>query len=184
MQSNEFLMLHLTAHMAYHFVSGGCGLRSVLDMWILERELVLDDEKLNALLTMTGLERFYSIVINLGEYWFGQGVTATSVVLETEKYILLGGTYGTKKQGAASKQVKKGGKLRYFWSRLFMSYEGLAILYPAIKKHKILTPFCQIARWLSVIFKGKRIKNEIKTVTAVSKEQADNIGSLLNELGL
>lgn len=184
LQSNEFLMLHLTAHMAYHFIGGGCGLRSVLDMWLLKGKLAINDSELNALLERAELKKFYNAIMDLGEYWFGELNEMSQAVLESEKLILLGGAYGTKKQGAVSKQAKKGGKFKYLWSRIFMPYQSLAVLYPVIKKYKILTPFCQIARWFSVLFKGERIKKEIKTVTAVSKGQVDSISSLLNELGL
>jgi len=184
LQSKEFMLFHLSAHMAYHFVNGGCGLRSVLDMWLLSKKLTVDNVKLLALLKRAELDRFYSAVMELGEYWFDDKSTPSNAVLKMEKYILLGGAYGTGKQGAAAKQIKNGGKFKYFWTRVFMPYESLAILYPIIKRHKIMTPFCQIARWFSVIFKGKRIKKEIKEVTAVSKEQVDSTRALLNELGL
>lgn len=184
LQTNEFLMFHLTAHMAYHFIGGGCGLRSVLDLWLLKQKMVLNGERLNELLEKAELATFFKAVMDLGEYWLGETSEVNQVVLEMEKYILLGGAYGTGKQSAISNQVKKGGKTRYFLSRAFMPYESLSILYPVIKKHKILTPFCQILRWFGVVSKSKRIKNEIKNVTSVSQEQTEGVRSLLNSLGL
>ena len=183
-QSLEFLLFHLTAHAAYHFVGGGCGLRSVLDIWLLSGCLHYDGDKLHALLTQAGLSTFYSVLLSLGEYWFGSAKEADKIVKDTELYILLGGVYGTAKQGAVAKQVKKGGKARYFLSRIFLPYESLAVLYPVIKKHKILTPFCQVARWFGALFKGKRIKKEIKNVTSASREQTSQIRELMSALGL
>ncbi|MBO5262509.1 MAG: nucleotidyltransferase family protein [Clostridia bacterium] len=184
LQSNEFLMFHLIAHAAYHFVGGGCGLRTVLDVWLLHKKLEIDEEKLNELLEETGLTKFYSAMVRLGEHWFGHETSKDKDILEMEMYILLGGVYGTKKQGAGAKQVKKGGKFKYFWSRIFMPYKNLVILYPIIKKHRILTPFCQIARWFSVIFKGKRIAREIKTVASTGTEETNQIRELLESLNL
>lgn len=183
-QSNEFLMFHLTAHAAYHFVGGGCGLRSVLDIWLLDKTLKLNREELNAFLEKTQLLKFYDAIVKLGEHWFGEKITQEQEILEMEKYILLGGVYGTKKQGAVSKQIKKGGKFKYFWSRVFMPYQDLAILYPVIKKHKILTPFCQIARWFGTIFKGKRIAREIKRVSGANEESINETRNLLEYLEL
>ena len=182
LQSPEFLMVHLMCHMAYHFVGGGCGVRSVLDIWLLGKSISFDKELLDSLLKEAGLTKFYCSIKSLAEYWFGSLTEVDKTVLEIERFILLGGVYGTKKQGAAAKQVKKGGKLKYFWSRIFMPYRSLVILYPVIKKHKILTPFCQIHRWFSVIFKGKRIAKEIKNVSGVTQEQADRTERLLNDL--
>ena len=181
---NEFLFFHLIAHMAYHFVGGGCGLRSVLDIWILNQKLSVNEEQLNKLLKEGHLLTFYESICELGELWFDCKKTDNDAVLEMEKYILLGGMYGTKKQTAVSKQVKKGGKFKYFWSRIFMPYKNLAILYPIIKKYKILTPFCQIARWFGVIFKIKKIKTEIGNVIEVTDEQTIKMEALLNYLNI
>lgn len=183
-QKNEFLLFHLAAHTAYHFVGGGCGVRSVLDLWILNTSLSYDKAELMGMLEKARLVRFYEAVSRLGEYWFGNEDSVSQTVLEAEKYILLGGAYGTAKQGAVTGQIKKGGKLRYFWSRIFMPYDSLAILYPIIKKHKIFTPFCQIARWFSALFKRKRIAKEIKYVTGADREQIEKTKILLDKLGL
>lgn len=182
-QTMEFLIFHLTAHAAYHFVHGGCGLRSVLDLYVLG-VCGYDKDKLAKLLEKAGLFRFYSEIIALGEYWFGGRETVGQTVLDAEKYILLGGAYGTAKQGTTAGQAKKGGKFKYFWSRIFMPYESLAVLYPVIKNHKILTPFCQVRRWFGALFKGKRIAKEIKNVTAADREQVEKTKKLLNDLGL
>lgn len=177
----EYLMLHLICHMAYHFAGGGCGVRSVLDVWLLNKSGV-DEGLLLPLLNEAGLLRFYRSVLQLGEYWFGAQTEADTVLLEMEKFILLGGVYGTRKQGAAVKQVAKGGKVKYFWSRVFMPYKYLVILYPVLQKHKILTPFCQIRRWFGAIFKRKRIAHEIKNVTSVTPEVAEQTKWLLTQL--
>ena len=183
-ETNEFLLFHLTAHMAYHFACGGCGLRSILDLWVLRQGLDVDEACLACLLKEAGLDTFYSAMAALSEYWFGDNASPLPIVLEAEKFILLGGAYGTAGQGALTKQVKKGGKFKYFWSRIFIPYESLAVLYPIIKKHKILTPFCHIARWFGVIFKTKRIRKEIKKVVASDKAQLEKTAELLDGLGL
>ena len=183
-ETNEFLLFHLTAHMAYHFASGGCGLRSVLDLWVLNHHLSVDENSLALLLKEAGLDAFYRAMVSLSEYWFGDESSPLPIVQDAEKFILLGGAYGTSGQGAITRQVKRGGKFKYFWSRVFMPYENLAILYPVIKKHKILTPFCQVARWFGVIFKTKRIRKEIKKVVSADKAQIEATAQLLGGLGL
>ena len=184
LQSNEFLAFHLIAHAAYHFANGGCGMRSVLDLWLLKNRLDIDMAMLESLLEGAGLKTFFEAVLALGEYWFGELNSVSDTILEMERFILLGGAYGTDKQGAVSRQVKKGGKLKYFWSRVFMSYENLAVLYPVIKRHKILTPFCQVARWVGAIFKGKKVAKEIKNVASVDTSRATETKCLFDSLGL
>lgn len=183
-QSKDFLLFHMIAHAAYHFTRGGCGMRSVIDLWLLNEKEDFDREALLELLSKAELVKFYQAIILLGEYWFDGKSSCDQTVLELEKYILLGGVYGTAQQGTVVGQIKKGGKFKYFWSRIFMSYESLSVLYPVIKRHKILTPFCQMARWFSVIFKRKRITREIKRATGTDHEQIEKTKKLLDELGL
>lgn len=182
--TNAFLLFHLTAHMAYHFIGGGCGMRSVLDLYLVSERAEIDWDSLISLIEWTQLEEFYNVMFNLGEYWLGERTNVEQRELDSERYILLGGVYGTVKQGAVAKQIKKGGKLKYFWSRVFMPYESLAVLYPVIKKHKILTPFCQIARWFGALFKGKRVRKEIKNVTGANRGDIEKTKKLIEDLGL
>ena len=184
LQSKEFLMLHLMCHMSYHFVGGGCGLRSVLDAWLLEKNTELDMALLESFLSEAGLLKFYQSIIRLGEYWFGAKDVSDELLSDMELYILLGGVYGTKKQGTVSKQIKKGGKLRYLLSRIFVPYKELSVLYPVIKKHKILTPFYQVIRWFGVIFKAKRIRTELCYVAESDSNSVERAKRLLNELEL
>ena len=159
-------------------------MRAVLDLWLLEARLDLCRKELFEMLEGAELVKFYDAISTLGKYWFENEQNVSQTVLETEKYILLGGAYGTVKQGALANQIKKGGKFKYFWSRIFMPYESLAILYPVIKKHKVLIPFCHVARWFGALFKRKRISGEIKNVTGANREQIEKMKKLMLELGL
>ena len=181
---NEFFIFHHIAHMAYHFVGGGCGLRFVLDLWLLQQQIEIDQRILDGLLEKAELKIFYATVCELCEYWFGNSYAVSPLTLETEKHILLGGVYGTKKRGAMAAKIKKGGKLGYFKARLFLPYESLAILYPIVKKYKILIPFCHMARLVKSIFKRKKISREIKRVLSIDEEESKSLGALLNSLGL
>ena len=181
---NEFLVFHLCAHMAYHFIHGGCGARSILDLWIINGKLHIDESKLFELLKKADLDTFFEACSSLAKHWFGEKSKTNDEFLSLEKYILLGGIYGTKQQRATAEQVKKHGKIRYFWSRVFMPFEKLSILYPIIKKHKVLTPICQIMRWFKIIFHSKRIVHEVGTVLSVDENQKREVASLLEKLGL
>lgn len=183
-QSKEFLMLHLTAHMAYHFVSGGCGVRPVIDLWLINTRFTLDKDKLNEMLEKAELKKFYDVIVELGEYWLGKSTAVGNTVLETEKFVLLGGAYGTSGQMLVAQRAKKGSGFKYILSRIFLPYENLAVLYPVVKKHKILVPFCHIARWFSAIFKRKKVKKELEQMSNISKEQEKSTAVLFDRLGL
>ena len=86
-QSNEFFFFHLLAHTAYHFQHGGCGIRSILDLYLIHHQMPYNNEKLRMLCREAKMETFYEYVIQLSEVWFGE-CSHTPVTLAMEKYIL------------------------------------------------------------------------------------------------
>ena len=54
-----------------------------------------NNKKLKILCEEAKIETFYECVIQLSEVWFGES-SHTSITSAMEKYILHGGTYGTK----------------------------------------------------------------------------------------
>ena len=103
-----------------------------------------------------------------------------------EQYILKGGVYGNSENRAVVQQIKKGGKLRALLVRVFLPLEMLKIQYPILEKHKILLPFCQIARWFRLLFskRFKSVKQEIQTNMSISKDAKSRTENLLHALGL
>ena len=184
-QSNEYFMFHLIAHMAYHFQHGGCGIRSVLDIYLIHHKMEYDEEKLRAFCREAEIETFYEYAIGLSEVWFGDQAH-TDVTRAMEKYIIHGGTFGTKDNFAAVGQSKNGGHLQYMSSRIFASYGHLKGRYPNLEKHKYLMPFYQVRRWIDMIKKGKLKKytDEYKLSKNISREQLDSTEKLLKALKL
>ncbi|MBR4769113.1 MAG: nucleotidyltransferase family protein, partial [Lachnospiraceae bacterium] len=87
-----FYYYHI-AHLAKHFEIDGCGIRPVLDAWLLNRLPAFDKAKRDALLERGGLKRFADCVEKLGRYWF-EGEEADETVLELERFILAGRSEG------------------------------------------------------------------------------------------
>ena len=184
-QSNEYFMFHLIAHMAYHFQHGGCGIRSVLDIYLIHHKMEYDEEKVRAFCREAEIETFYEYAIGLSEVWFGDQ-THTDVTRAMERYIILGGTFGTKENFAAVGQVKNGGHLRYMFTRIFASYGHLKGRYPSLEQHKYLMPVYQVRRWIDMIKKGKLKKYtaEYKLSQKISREKLDSTEKLLKALKL
>lgn len=63
--TNEFFLYHHLAHMYYHFVTGGCGLRPFLDCLLLGKQLEWDQSILDRLLEQGGIKRFADYVFAL-----------------------------------------------------------------------------------------------------------------------
>lgn len=185
-QSNEFFFFHLLAHTAYHFQHGGCGIRSILDLYLIHHQMPYNDEKLKILCREAKIETFYEYVIQLSEVWFGES-SHTPVTSAMEEYILHGGTYGTKDNSIAMDQTRQnGGHARYIRGRIFMPYKALKMKYPILKKHKYLTPVYQVVRWEKMLSSGKFKKNiaELHLSKHINQEQLDSAEKLLEALKL
>lgn len=181
----EFFLFHQYAHASYHFLHGGCGVRSFLDIRILDRFLSCDRAKLDALLEKCGILKFANEAQHLANIWFGTA-GYTELSRQMECYILSGGVYGTTENRVALQQAKKGGKLKYIISRVWLPYNTIKLRYPILHKRKWLLPFYQVKRWSNFLFEdgAKRSVNELSVSISVTKEQHNEINSLLSNLEL
>ena len=184
MNDEMFYYYHI-AHMAKHFIHGGCGIRPFIDLWLYNRVNTGNTNKRNRLLSDGELLKFSEEAENLAAAWFGNK-EYTEITQEMEDYILQGGVYGTLKQNLAMSQNKKGGKFRHLMSRIFLSYKDMAVYYPSLKKCPILFPFYQVRRWCRILFCGgrKAAMNEIKVNKNITTEEQERAKKLLEELNL
>lgn len=183
--TNEFFLFHIIAHIVKHFESGGCGIRPIIDLWILEKALSINKDVLNTLLSEAKISRFYECIGEMCAVWL-DGENYTDIAKKMEDYILLGGIYGSLQNRVLLQQQKKNGKFAYFIHRVFLPYNSLKNSYPVIIKHRWLVPFVQIHRWFKIIFDGraKRSVLELSYNSNVSKAQADEMKLFLEEIGL
>lgn len=179
-----FYFYHI-AHMAKHFIYGGCGIRPLMDLWIMNRKMSFDREQCDALLRKGELEAFSQKAEQLSEVWFS-GVKADSLCQQMEQYILSGGVYGTVENRVTMSSVRSGGKLKYVLSRVFLSYDQLQYYYPALQKHKWLYPFCQVARWFRLIFGGGKAHalESMRTNAHLDDESLNSTEQFLKNIGL
>lgn len=184
MNDEMFYYYHI-AHMAKHFIHGGCGIRPFIDLWLYNRVNTGNTNKRNKLLSDGELLKFSEEAENLAAAWFGNK-EYNEITQEMEDYILQGGVYGTLKQNLAMSQNKKGGKFRHLMSRIFLSYKDMAVYYPSLKKCPILFPFYQVRRWCRILFCGgrKAAMNEIKVNQNITTEEQERAKKLLEELNL
>ena len=182
--SEMFLFYHI-AHMAKHFINGGCGIRPFVDLKLLFEKMPFDKEKFQNMLKEGSLTTFYEVVLSLSEVWFDKK-PHTGVTKQTEYFILTGGVYGTVQNSAAVKAGKGESKRTTLFKLIFLNRKSLEVIYPNLKKHPILLPFYQVKRWFRVFKKDKRekVKKISKARNAVSNDQALSTADLLNNLGL
>ena len=179
-----FYYYHI-AHMAKHFIHGGCGIRPFMDLWLYNRVNTGNTDKRNKLLSDGGLLKFSEEAENLAATWFGNK-EHSEITQEMENFILQGGVYGTLEQHLAMSQNKKGGKFKHLLSKVFLSYKDMSIYYPSLKKCPVLFPVYQVRRWCRILFCGgrKAAMNEIKVNQNITTEEQERAKKLLEELNL
>ena len=183
---SEALYFYHIAHMVKHFEDGGCGVRPFLDLYLLSRSLQTDEKKREEMLSCYQFSRFARACEKLARVWFeGEEYDELSKRLET--YILSGGAYGTLNNRVALQQAKKGGKIRYLFSRIFISNQELKLKYPALEKRPYLAPFYHIKRWFKPLTdkeSGGQVFGELSKTSKVSEKKKEENTLLLTELGL
>lgn len=164
---DELFYAYHIAHMAKHFVNGGCGIRPFLDIQVLNRLVDHDKDKRSRLLEECGLLTFAHNAEGLSEVWFGNA-GHTEMTLEMQDFLLRGGVYGTTEKRITVQQVKRGGKFRYALHRIWVPYGVLKRHYPSLDGKPVLLPFYEVRRWFSLIFRGRvrRGVEELKITTA------------------
>ncbi len=183
--TDEMFYFYHIAHMAKHFEEGGCGIRPFLDLWLLENRVEHDRASRDALLEQGGFLTFANAARGLSAVWFDGG-EADEICNKMQSYILQGGVYGNLDNRVAIQQNKRGGKIKYILSRIFLPYHTLKFVYPILQKHKWLFPFMQVRRWFRLLFKGrlKHSLHELNTNAVISQEKQSDAAILLESLGL
>lgn len=173
------------AHMLYHFISGGCGIRPLMDIWVAEHKMGITYTEAKDLLETAGIYKFAVEMSKLSEICFSDCPkdNYTDALLS---YVFDGGVYGTSKNKIAVKKEKTKSTFRYSMQRLFMPYRKMIQIFPILKKLPFLLPFCWIIRIFKMIFGGKMRTSitEIKTATSVSNNEIEKIRQMKEKLGL
>ena len=183
--TNEFFFFHQIAHASYHFLHGGCGVRPILDLYLLQRKMLFDNTVLDEMLEKSGIKKFFDAAKALSEVWFCDG-EHTDVTRRMEDYLLRGGVYGSTANSMAVCQQKEKGRLGYIINRIWLPYELLCITYPRLKGRKYLQLFYEIKRWFRIFNPEarKHKKRDLDIIKRLDAEQKAEVNQMLSDLGL
>lgn len=184
-ETPTFFAFHHIAHMGHHFMLGGCGIKPVVDFWILRNRNYYDEEELLPLLEEGGLVPFYRLVCRLTNVWMENAPYDEETRLMAD-FILAGGAYGNYETSAAIGTVRKRGKLPYLWSVAFPSYFYMCTQYPVLRKHRLLLPVFYVYRVFAKLF-GKdraRVRSRWNSTKNQNAKKAEAIRRLIHSTGL
>ena len=124
MSDPDFYFYHI-AHMAKHLISdGGCPVRSLIDLHILDRQPMRDEPGRRELLEKAGLLTFADMMSVTAKAWLDGGSVPSE---ELEQFIMTGNMYGTGKNRVAM-DVETNGFGRYVLRRIFLPYDNQILI--------------------------------------------------------
>ena len=182
---SEFLMFYIFAHMASHFLHGGCGMRNFIDIWLMEKELHYDQKVIDTYCETCGIKVFADYARKISRIWM-EDEEDDEFTKRMQNYIIDNGAYGTRMSSVTSQNTVVSGKREYLLRRIFAPYRNLCILYPKLADCPFLYPYYIIKRWTRLL-EGKRVErtiNEIKAHQNITKDSIQDVKALFDELGL
>lgn len=182
MDDDMFYFYHV-AHMAKHVAEGGCGIRTVADLWMLTHRTAYDAAARQHRIERGGLCAFDRTARALCETWFS-GAEADDVTRRMAAYVLRGGVFGDATNVVAVHQARGESRLRYARRRIFMPYDRLCHAYPSLRGRKHLTLFYQLHRIARAVLRGKLRGGvrELSTNQTIDQARIDATARLLADL--
>lgn len=182
--TDEFQLLYLIAHMAYHMTHSGLGIRPFIDLWLFQKHTAYDKDIFAEMLEKCSMKGFYEQCVKLSRAWL-ENVPADPDTELLSRYCLNGGVFDFGPMTGAVK-LRNSSKFDYISRRLITTREILQEEYPELKEKPGRLPYYQIKRWLRLLDKDKRkkIKNEINRIQVKNQESKEDIKALIRRMGL
>ena len=174
----EDFYVYMIAHEYKHFISGGTGLRSLLDTYVFLKSYNLDMSYVSSETCKIGIDEF-----ERSNRYLSLKLFSNSELTEGERdmldYILSSGTFGTFEHQVDNSVKHSGRKLNYITRRIIGPVrkddpygKQFRIRYATFFNHPILLPFLPIYRLFNSIKRNpKRLKREVEAVSKASKKK-------------
>ena len=184
---NEEHFAYLLCHFVKHLIKGGIGVRQVLDIHLCRTKWKFDDHKLKKLLRELELSEFDKRLQKLEQWWFADG-KPDALTQELEEYILLSGVFGNEDHRILNRLIVKnddGGRLRYYFKRIFPPYSKMRKYFPAVNKCPILLPFFWVWRIIrGIFFRNKNLQHELDTLQKTDDSKINARAEFFKRCGL
>lgn len=177
---DEYFYYYHIVHMAKHLSIGGCGIRPIVDLYLLNKPSGAD-----MLLKAGGLDRLEAAASELADCVMNDK-KPSELAEGLKDYIFSAGIYGSVENYTAVKKSEKHGKIGFLLYRIFLPYKELRQIYPKLCGRPWLTPIYEVVRWVKFIADGRAKKGvrEFDAVMGMSNERSDEVGKLMRELGV
>lgn len=182
--------IYLINHLHGHFIFGGIGVRSLLDIFLYEKEYVTDInwEYINLIFEEYGILDFVKNLRALNDAWFGQG-RSDEMLDEMGEYVFKSGSYGRVTHAIMSyadgTESDVGVTLKALKKAIFLPVREMHNRMRILDKFPFLLPFGYLARLVSILFKQfRRLSGWTKSLRAVNAESVKKHKEMLGRFGI
>lgn len=191
--TTEDSYLYILSHLAKHILSGGAGIRMVMDVYVFYNAhgKSMNKSYISQQLRTLGLLEFEKKIRFLAFSWFQTSAPDTNSVLAD--FILCACTFGITRDAfleTALKKEKETGKkqtpAKTILTKIFPSFKMISEIYPIVSKCVILYPFFIPVYWFSRVFKKRNINTENFKyyITDTDSENAHRLRAAITQAGL
>lgn len=180
----EYQIFHIIAHISYHMINGGAGIRNIIDLWLLRNKTEYSEEIVRKYCSECNILKFYDVCSALSEVWFGKKLHTEETLL-LEEYCINGGVFGSAIRAMAGRQ-RENKRYKYIMHRLFIKKTVLEEMYPLLREKPYLLVFYYIRRLLRLMNKTYRMKalREAKAAISSNDEEILSYDTFLKRVGL
>lgn len=194
--SREDLYIYIFLHLTKHYMGGGTGIRSFLDLWVYLRryEKEMDMAYIGAELELVGLRKFEQNIRGFSKACFENGQSSwqsDELHRKMAAYVFSSGAYGTQKFSTLSSLrsevncTRVPPKLTYLMRLFFPPMKHLINTYPFLSGRPWLLPACWILRGgKCLLFKQRYMVHIIGRVRLVSRKNIENLEYLHKKTGM
>jgi hypothetical protein len=181
--SDEDFYIYILCHINKHYIHGGTGLRSLLDVYMFNKKAgaSLDREYVDAELKKLGIYSFERDIRRLAQKVFTLARLSRSERAELQ-FFIDSDCFGNPETALAldlENSDSKKAKRKYILNRIFISGTELKRKYPTVYRFRVLYPFLFVYRlFLGVTKNRKHTIKEYKGLKSFNKK--DNIGKYNN----
>jgi len=166
--------LYTILHCIKHYLGKGCGIRRILDIFVLNEKLgdKIDKDRVNEVFERSGYTKTVQELFALSEKWFGDSA-ADFDLSHAEEIVIKSGNHGSDVI-KYSRRLEKSGqnvasfRLKSLLSRIFLSKKEIYSTYPYCKEHNLPLVFAWIYRWGCLLFVKKYRNKAKRTITIIN----------------
>ncbi len=189
--SDEDLYVYSVDHIARHYIEGGTGIKSIVDIYIMSQK-ELDWKYIECELSKLGLYKFGHNLKYLSKMWFSEeAVEIDESICEMADFIFKSGAFGSNKNRTAAgvflqeeRECKKQLKLTRLISQIFVSPEHIKMLYPVVRRHRWLYPVYVFVRIGDILFKRKGSIKKVRNMMSVTNSETEKLKQHFEKVGL